>query len=585
MAESPSSMEGEVGFAIQSVKGTAASAYYNAKLTRFRWTPDVVTDEGEPEIGGDLDVGLAERFGHKGATVEGEGRFRPAHLGLLLRGYGMQHQSGGLIFWDGVNDQIKITDDGGTVTLDIITDGGLVAGTVYTPDQVATAIAAMATANGTLSGTYVASYSTTTLKFTIGVSRGSAALTLVWSDSHLTQQLADLLGYATTDDSGSTSYASDEARDYTGRWSFRDARNDTIRVTDAGGGPVDVDILSSTGYKLTARVPYNAWNVCGALKAVLDANTTLSGTYTVTYSVATHKFTIAATGGTLSLFWSHSNSNLEDDLGYAVGADDTGNTSYTADYTIWPAARHLFTPYAASSSFPWLSCLDSFDSAATLNTKIKDLRISKLTIVAEPDSPVRLQFSGRALYYADASGAETETDDGVTVGTPNTCDGQVNYGSTDDYPLASLNFETSWDEEVEPALGTGQPRSVVPRRRTTGATAKVYFGSESGAGVFRSVFYGSSVGTAPSNTIVSRALDALFLSGTAVSGVMAPGQSSATADYYGIRIEAPEAQMMSYGLEKSGDALVAADLAVHITRESTDWGITLINGEDRTLYA
>lgn len=154
MPETPSSMEGEVGFALQAAKGTAASAFYMAKLTSFKWAPDVVTDEGEPEIGGDLDVGEAERFGHKGATFEGEARLRPGHLGLLLNGYGMQHRSGGFIFWDGVNDQIKITDGGGTATLDIITHGGLVAGTVYTGAQVATALQAAANADATLEGTY-----------------------------------------------------------------------------------------------------------------------------------------------------------------------------------------------------------------------------------------------------------------------------------------------------------------------------------------------------------------------------------------------------------------------------------------------
>ena len=370
----------------------------------------------------------------------------------------------------------------------------------------------------------------------------------------------------------------------TGRWSFRDSTNDTIRVTDDGGGPVDVDILASTGYKLTAKVPYNAWNICGALKAVLDADTTLSQTYTVLYDVDDQKFTISHGGSTLSLHWSHANSNLENDLGFANGADDTGATTYTADYTINPARRHYFTPYAASSSFPWGSILDKFDQSSTLDSRLRDCRVNRLAIGAAPDDAVRLSFAGRALYYADAAGTETETADATAMGTPNTDDGSLSWGGTADYCMASLDFESSWEEEVVPCLTQGTPSSVVPRQRTTGATAGVYLGSEDSAGQFRATFYGSASGTTPSNTIVERALDALFQSGTAVSSAIAPGQASDTADYYGVRIEAPEAQMMGYDIEKSGDNLIQGGLAMHISRESSDWGLTLINNEKRSVY-
>jgi len=566
------------------VKGTGATAFYMALLTRFKWALDNVTDEGEAEIGGDLDVGLAERFGHKGATIEGEGRFRPGHLGLLLRLFGMNHQSGGFIFWDGVNDTLRVTDDGGTVSIDAITDGGLTAGTAYTGAQVATALQTALNANATLSGTYTVSYSSTTQKFTIAAS-GTAVLSLLWTYDDETKMLANLLGYGhAADDTGATSYESDEARDPTGRWSFRDGVNDVIRVTDDGGGPVDVDILSSTGYKLATRVAYNAWNLCGGLKAVLDADTTLSQTYVVTYSVATHKFTITHGGSTLSLHWSHTNCNLHDDLGFNDDADDASATSYTADYTIWPACRHWFSPYANASSFPWGSILDKFDTAGTLDSVLRDVRINRLTVRADEDAALRLTFGGRALYVADAAGTETETDDSTSLATPNTDDGSLSFGSTADYPMASLEFEASWDEEVEPALCQGTPRSIVPRRRSAGGTAGVYLGAEDDAGAFRAAFYGSASGTAPSNTIVSRALDVLFEAGQAVSGALAPGQASDTADYYGVRIEAPECQMMAYDIEKSGDALIRGDLALHITREGADWGLTLINDEDRSVY-
>ncbi len=580
-AETPNSVEGSVGFALQSAKAAYAAAFYMAKLTRFKWTPDRVTDKGEPEIGGDLDVGKAEAFGHKGATFEGEGRLRPGHLGLPMRMFGLQHRSGGFIFWDGVNETISVTDDGGgPVTVDLITGGGLVAGTAYTGAQVAVALKTALDANATLSQTYTVTYSTTTQKFTIA--HGGSTLSLHWTT---TPMMANLLGFAhAADDTGATTYTSDEARDATGRWTFRDAVNDTIRVTDDGGGPVDVDMLSSTAYKLAAKVPYNAWTVCAGLKAVLDADTTLTQTYVVTYSLATHKFTIAHGGATLTIAWDHTNSNIEDDLGFSNAGADSGAVTYTADYTIWPACRHYLTPYAGSTNFPWGGILHKIDESSTLNTRLRDCRVNKLGLKAEPDAPLRFTFSGRALYFQDALGSETETDESTALGTPNTDDGAVSFGGTDDYPLESLNLDLSWAEELEPALCQGAPRSIDVKARTVEGTAKVALGAESSAGAFRATYYGAAAGTAPSNTIVERALDIRFDSGTAVSGAMGAGQANDTAEYYGLRIEAPECQMMTYDIEQSGDNPIAADLALHITREASDWGITLINNEDRSLY-
>jgi hypothetical protein len=304
----------------------------------------------------------------------------------------------------------------------------------------------------------------------------------------------------------------------------------------------------------------------------------------VTYSESTKKFTIAHGGATLTIGWNHENSNLENDLGFDDGAADSGATTYTSDYTICPACRHYFTPYAASASFPWGSILDRFDAASTLDTVLRDCRVNNLSIGAEPDDAVRLTFGGRALYYSDPSGGETEDDDAAALGTPNTDDGSLTFGTTAGYPLAALTLESSWEEEVEPALCTSSPRSVLPRRRTTGGTAGVYLGAEDSAGVFRAAYYGATDGTAPSNTVVERALDVTFESGAPVSGAIAPGQASDTADYYALRFEAGECQMMTYEIEKSGDELVRGDLALHISRESTDWGITLVNDEDRSLY-
>jgi hypothetical protein len=77
--------------------------------------------------------------------------------------------------------------------------------------------------------------------------------------------------------------------------------NDVISVTDDGGGPIAVNLVTGTGHTLSYLTPTTAALVAAGIEAVLDGDPTLSETYTVSY--ATNKFTIAHAGTTLSLHW------------------------------------------------------------------------------------------------------------------------------------------------------------------------------------------------------------------------------------------------------------------------------------------
>ena len=625
MATSPSN-EGTVSLAIQTAAATPNTDVLKLLFTRFNWTPDIVQDEeGEPEIGAGMDVSAPERYGHRGAIISGEGRVRPGHLGLLFRMFGMQAQSGGFIFWDGVNDTISVTDDGGgPTTVDVITSGGAVAGTAYSATEVCTIL--KTALDAVMSDTYTVTYATG--KFTIA-SDGSSTLSLHWTT---TPMMANLLGYEHgADDTGAFTYEADETRYPVGRWQFRNGTNDVIRVTDDGGGPVDVDILSSTGYKLSGSGSYNAWNVCGALKAVLDADTTLSQTYTVTYDQDDNKFTIENGGATLSLHWSHANSNLETDLGFDSTADDTGATTYTSDNAIQPAPKHRFTPYAASSSFPVGFILDEMDPDHNLDTALVDVQMNTIGLNFPSRDVARFTCEGRALSFRDgyesgtgtgasnsftdstkdwmtdqwenfkltdsasttftitsntatvltvsgtpASGTYTigvnsETNDSSSVRVPNTSKGSLSFGGGS-YCMNALNVQLNWGETVVECLTEAEPSEIIPQRRGGSGSADIYLGSESDAGVFRATYYGSATAGKPSTEIVQRALDALFESGVSLS-------TTGTTEAYGIRFEAAECHMMAYPLEKSGDEPEMAALAFRITKETTDWGITLITDE------
>jgi hypothetical protein len=88
---------------------------------------------------------------------------------------------------------------------------------------------------------------------------------------------------------------------------------------------------------LTATISggdYNASSLATEIKTQLDAAG--ADTYTVTYSEVMHNYTIASDGSSLSLLWSTSNNSRAQEFGKLIGfdisADDTGATSYVADY-------------------------------------------------------------------------------------------------------------------------------------------------------------------------------------------------------------------------------------------------------------
>lgn len=575
MADS-SSIEGEVGFAIQTAKGNPATTFDMVYLTRFRWGPDVIQDEeGEPEIGGDMDVSPAERYGHRGITFEGEARFRPGHLGRVLRLFGMQCQDGGFVLWDGVNETISVTDDGGgPVTVDLISGTGASAeeGVVYTAAEMCTHIKAALDGDTTLSQTYTVTY--TDNKFTIA--HAGATLSLHWTT---TPMIANLLGYDhSADDTGATSYVADEARVVDGRWSFRDGVNDVIRVTDDGGGPVDVDILAGDEAILSKRVPYSAWVVCAGLKAVLDGDTTLTQTYVVTYDADTNKFTITHGGSTLSLHWTHANSNMQESLGFDDTADDTGSTSYTGDNAILPAKRHYFSVYPTQSSFPWGSILDKMNQDAELDSVIADARVARVRIDARDEDVLRMTFSGRGLDVTDAAGSEVENAEEDNIATPNTKAGSLTFGTTTDYEMSDLGLEFSWTETPKPRLCQSGPGTILAGRRVGRGESTIWLGTEADGAVFRATYYGSTTGTGPSTTIVQRPLDVRFDSGQAITGPVG------VTEYYGVRFESDECRMLAYPVEKSGDSPEAATLTFQVAKQTDVWGITLINDEDFDAY-
>lgn len=104
-----------------------------------------------------------------------------------------------------------------------------------------------------------------------------------------------------------------------------DTTNNKIDFKESGGGSQ----LTAT---LTAG-SYTPSTLAAEVKAQMDAAG--AETYTVAYSSATGKFTIASTGSYLSILWSSGTNNSTDAgtvLGFDATADSTGALTYTSAY-------------------------------------------------------------------------------------------------------------------------------------------------------------------------------------------------------------------------------------------------------------
>lgn len=351
--------------------------------------------------------------------------------------------------------------------------------------------------------------------------------------------------------------------------------NDVIRVTDDGGGPVDVNIVTGTGASLEYLTAYTGAEIASGLEDALDGDTTLSETYTCSFT--SNKFTIGHAGSTLSLHWT-SEPLTAKWLGYDYAADDTGSTSYQADNdSNWPN-HHVFAPIDAVADFEWMTILDKFNDNADLDTLLIDARVNSVTFTADANGLVRMSYEGIALSFEDAAGSETSTADASTIGTPNT-------GNDDGYVIMNqvaywaASFETTlqWEQTTLPRLAQMGPEEITASRRRIGGTMDIYFGADDGV-MWRKAYYGGASGTTFSTDIVQEPLAVQFCAGQDTpTGTDAPLPYSVIFSMYHTNI-------LTYPLEKAGGDPVDAGMTFMVSRDSIDWGIVFVNGYAANYY-
>lgn len=575
-----SSVGGSVGLGYQLNKDTVPTTFNLFDVTGFTDQIDWVESEQEDEIGGNLDEATPTRYGHQGVLVTGEGRARVGNGVGIVPGFGMRDAGGGIRIFTGVNDVIRVTDEGGgPVDVNLLTGTGftLVAGTLYNPTEFAAGLKAVLDADTTLSQTYTVTYDAVTGKWTI--EHAGTTLELHWSTGTKVQEmLGNLLGYdVTADDTGATSYVGDYARDYVGRWWLANGFQDTWYVTD-DGGVESIDFISGTGAVLENYLAYNAWVLAAGMVAALDNGAVLTEVYTMLFDEATNKFTVSNAGTTLELDFTHVDSNYHLEMGYTA-TDHTGATTYTSDAAILPAKKHTFTPFASGDDYPYLAFYNAF--ATGVHVRVTEgIRLNSLEFDAGERAPVRWTFGGRGITRKDPAGTPTLVGDTANLVEPHTGAGHTRFftaeGTPASYRVGTFNLALGWEELIEPAQTQIYPYNISPGRRTATGRMLVYAGAEDDGALMRTVDYGSDAGTEPDTTIVVRELDIMYQSGQVV-----PNQVGST-ERYAIRFMIPECHLRNLDDDRSG--LEKGTLEMGITRAASNYYIGVVNDADYGAY-
>jgi hypothetical protein len=114
-------------------------------------------------------------------------------------------------------------------------------------------------------------------------------------------------------------------------------------VVSAANNKIDFDIGGGALVATVANASYTSTSLAAAVKAALEA-ADATGTYTLTYSTATKKFTLARADGTFNLQWAtgpNTAASIKSLIGFT--ADDTGAISYAADSQAPAIYDHAFS--------------------------------------------------------------------------------------------------------------------------------------------------------------------------------------------------------------------------------------------------
>ncbi|MDY6863120.1 MAG: flagellar hook-basal body complex protein [Thermodesulfobacteriota bacterium] len=249
-------------YIMSSSKGTSSRIDLDAGSTNFLPTIDITT----------YDV----QTGGNGSTTAG---FTSSYQSI----------TDGFMIKNNINDVIEFDVGGGNLTADLITQGGLVEGTIYTGSQIASAVKTALEAADGVANTYTVTYDAASDKFTIQNDTGGAStINIHWIAAATTADT--LLGYTENDTIAVNSSATGDS---SVAFNILTGVNDTFNIIVDGnpvlsGVPVNVTVAADvyTGNGLATAMQTAINNALSAAGETITAK--------VTYSDTLSEFTIAS---------------------------------------------------------------------------------------------------------------------------------------------------------------------------------------------------------------------------------------------------------------------------------------------------
>ena len=117
---------------------------------------------------------------------------------------------------------------------------------------------------------------------------------------------------------------------------------------DEGGGELTATLIVGT---------YTAIELCLEIENKMD---TAGGTYTISYSETTGKFTISS-GSNFTLRWltgTHAADNVADLIGFDKTANDTGTLTYTGDYVRIHTSENMVNDFGSAYQYDFIALLN-----------------------------------------------------------------------------------------------------------------------------------------------------------------------------------------------------------------------------------
>lgn len=227
--------------------------------------------------------------------------------------------------------------------------------------------------------------------------------------------------------------------------------NGLFTITAASNDKIDFD---EGGAELTATLTagsYTGTSLATEVKTQMDA---AGGTYTVSYSESTGKFTIARAAGNFTLRWQSGTNTAKTagvTLGFNVAANDTGADTYTSDYARYHSQEYLTFDLGAASIYNSIAIINhNLSASATITLYGADDAAFTTNLVTDS-----LTYNAASLYEYLGT-ARTKRYVKLHISDPANSSGYVSVGTI----FLGYYFDLDQDAQAQDTDGYDDPGLV-----------------------------------------------------------------------------------------------------------------------------